>query len=372
MLFRSVSQSRYAASNTTIVKVEQFPTQRTLQSFPLKNIDDIREKILYNNSTSAYIVDGTAKAPYGLVVSHDSNNKLNTTYPQYGLAIKTYQSDIFNNWLNTTTVNNITSKTNISTATGSFSIDTLVTSKKIWEMLNKIAIAGGTYEDWLNTMFTNSYHKNTEIPVYIGGMSQEIVFQEILSNSATANEPLGTLAGRGILSKNGKKGGKIKIRVDEPSYLIGISSITPRIMYSQGNDYDDLILTMDDFHKPALDQIGFQDLLTDKMLWSQRDLSNPNSTLSAGKQPAWIDYKTNFDESCGNFAAYMNESFMVLNREYSFNSNGVATDINTYIDPTKYNHIFADQSLDNMNFWVQILIGAKVRRGISASLMPKM
>ena len=62
-------------------------------------------------------------------------------------------------------------------------------------------------------------------------MSQEIVFQEILSNSATANEPLGTLAGRGILSKNGKKGGKIKIRVDEPSYLIGISSITPRIMY---------------------------------------------------------------------------------------------------------------------------------------------
>ena len=68
----------------------------------------------------------------------------------------------------------------------------------------------------------------------------------------------------------------------------------------------------------------------------------------------------------------MNESFMVLNREYSFNSNGVATDINTYIDPTKYNHIFADQSLDNMNFWVQILIDAKVRRGISASLMPKM
>ena len=177
----------YSTSNAIIVKVEQFPTQRTLQSFPLKNIDEIREKILYHNSTTAYIVDGAAKAPYGLVVSHASNNKLNTTYPQYGLAIKTYQSDIFNNWLNTTTVNNITSKTNISTASGSFSIDTLVTSKKIWEMLNKIAIAGGTYEDWLNTMFTNSYHKNTEIPVYIGGMSQEIVFQEILSNSATSN-----------------------------------------------------------------------------------------------------------------------------------------------------------------------------------------
>ena len=54
----------YASSNAIILNVGQFPTQRTLKSFPLKNIDDIREKILYNNSTSAYIVDGAAKAPY--------------------------------------------------------------------------------------------------------------------------------------------------------------------------------------------------------------------------------------------------------------------------------------------------------------------
>ena len=45
----------YATSNAIIIKVEQFPSQRTLQSFPLKNLDDIREKILYNNSTTAHI-----------------------------------------------------------------------------------------------------------------------------------------------------------------------------------------------------------------------------------------------------------------------------------------------------------------------------
>ena len=34
--------------------------------------------------------------------------------------------------------------------------------------------------------------------MFEGGVSQEIVFQEIISNSASEDEPLGTLAGRGV------------------------------------------------------------------------------------------------------------------------------------------------------------------------------
>ena len=29
------------------------------------------------------------------------NNKLNTTDPQYGLCLKTYNSDLYQNWINT-------------------------------------------------------------------------------------------------------------------------------------------------------------------------------------------------------------------------------------------------------------------------------
>ena len=35
-----------------------------------------------------------------------------------------------------------------------------------------------------------------ETPTFEGGVSQEIVFQEVVSNSAYGDEPLGTLAGR--------------------------------------------------------------------------------------------------------------------------------------------------------------------------------
>ena len=47
---------------------------------------------------------------------------------------------------------------------------------------------------------------------------------------------------------------------------MGIVSITPRVDYCQGNDWDMFQLkTMDDLHKPALDGIGYQDLLTYEM-----------------------------------------------------------------------------------------------------------
>ena len=103
-------------------------------------------------------------------------------------------------------------------------------------MLNRIAVSGGTYQDWVETVYTSSWNMHTETPMYEGGMSSEIEFQEVVSNSATADEPLGTLAGRGI--NTSKKGGKLHIKVKEPSYIMGIVSITPRVDYCQGNDFD--------------------------------------------------------------------------------------------------------------------------------------
>ena len=51
-----------------------------------------------------------------------------------------------------------------------------------------------------------------ETPTFEGGVSQEIVFQEVVSNSASGDEPLGTLAGRGVTTE-GQKGGHIRIKV---------------------------------------------------------------------------------------------------------------------------------------------------------------
>ena len=165
----------------------------------------------------------------------------------------------------------------------------------------------GKVPAWINYMTNfNKVYGNfaTEIPRYEGGLSKEIIFQEITSFYGSSEEnPLGTLAGRGTLSQK-HKGGKSIIRVNEPCYVMGIVSITPRIDYSQGNDWAVNLLTLDDLHKPQLDEIGFQDLLLDLMSASttQTDIDFMPKFTAIGTVPAWLNYMTNFNKVYGNFA----------------------------------------------------------------------
>ena len=51
-------------------------------------------------------------------------------------------------------------------------------------MLNRIAISGGTYNDWIETVYTTDYVSRSEIPEYQGGMSSEIQFQQVEKKGA--------------------------------------------------------------------------------------------------------------------------------------------------------------------------------------------
>ncbi len=289
--------------------------------------------------------------------------------PLGGLCLKTHMSDIFNNWINeewVTGENGIEKITAIDTSSGSFTIDTLNLAKKVYEMLNRIAVSGGSYKDWIETVYTTDYYFRAETPVYEGGMSSEIEFEEIVSNSASeanGNEPLGTLAGRGV--NTSMKGGNIIIKVNEPCYIIGIASITPRVDYSQGNDWDMYLRTLDELHKPQLDGIGYQDLIATRMDWRAREVH------AIGKQPAWINYMTNFNKTAGEFAVGGSQSFMVLNRMYNTPSlNEGIQNASTYILPQDYNQVFAEQSVLSQNFWVQIGARVEARRVMTAKQIP--
>ena len=293
----------------------------TLKAHPLEDIDKTREEILSLGSQEGLIQFESGKGNITQEYLKDLiqvGTEFYSTNPQMGLAIKTYQSDIFNNWINTEWIdgeNGINAITAVDVSEGKLELDTLILAKKVYNMLNRIAISGGTYNDWIETVYTTDYVSRSEIPEYQGGMSSEIQFQEVVSNSATEEEPLGTLAGRGI--NVGKKGGDITVKVTEPCYLMGICSITPRVDYSQGNDFDIMLDNLDQIHKPQLDQIGFQDLVTWKMDADQiKWVNGVLKEYSVGKQPAWIDYMTNYNKTYGNFAVGESESFMVLNRIY--------------------------------------------------------
>jgi len=364
--------------NRTFTQWDYIPDGYTgepgLETFPLENIDTMRDLILNGGNGSVQITD-TSIEPYGFLCQN-SNGVNNMEVTMEGLGIKTYQSDIFNNWINTAWIDGvggITDLTSIDTSGGSFSLDTLNLSRKIYDLLNRVAVAGGSYGDWVMAAYDHESYLRTETPMYMGGLAKEIVFQEVISNAGTSDQPLGTLGGRGTLS-NKHKGGNIYIKVNEPSYIMGIVSITPRIDYSQGNRWDVHLDNIDELHKPSLDEIGFQETSTEQICWwdTKWDGLTTWQQNSMGKQPAWINYMTNYNRTYGNFAKRENEMFMTLNRRYEAkqNTGWAIKDLTTYIDPSKYNFIFAETSLDAQNFWVQIGVDMEVRRKMSAKIMP--
>lgn len=356
-----------------------------LTPFPLKNIDDERTAILAAPSTSAYIVSNL-KMPYGAATgsitlpNHDRTKTYTSSkawYSQAGLAVKTYLSDRFNNWLNTEWIDGTTGGINAITAVdvtdGKLTMDALILQKKIFNMLNRVAITDGTYQAWREATYGIRSATLPESPIFCGGMQSEIAFDEIVSNSATDEEPLGTLAGRGVATMY-KSGRGLKIKCTEPSMIMALGSITPRVDYSQGNKWWTRLQTMDDFHKPTLDAIGFQELIAEEAAaWSTEGTGNHELIYqSLGKQPSWIEYTTDVNETYGEFAAGMPLAFMCLNRVYEENEDHTIGNASTYIDPTIYNNIFAESRLSSQNFWVQVAFDVTARRVMSAKQIPNL
>lgn len=356
-----------------------------LTPFPLKNIDDERTAILAAPSTSAYTINNI-KMPYGaatgsLTLPNYNRTKTYTSsnawYSQAGLAVKTYLSDRFNNWLNTEwidgTTGGINSITAVDVTDGKLTMDALILQKKIFNMLNRVAITDGTYQAWREATYGIRSATLPESPIFCGGMQSEIAFDEIVSNSATDEEPLGTLAGRGVATMY-KSGRGLKIKCTEPSMIMALGSITPRIDYSQGNKWWTRLQNMDDFHKPTLDAIGFQELVAEEAAaWSTEATGNDGLIYqSLGKQPSWIEYTTDVNETYGEFAAGMPLAFMCLNRVYEENSDHTIGNTSTYIDPTIYNNIFAESRLSSQNFWVQVAFDVTARRVMSAKQIPNL
>lgn len=359
-----------------------------LGQYDLKVLDQIRDVILHKKGNETLIIsssnvgesaNGSAElAKFTDDIIKSQNNKLG------GMLLKTYDSDIFNNWVKTDWIDGaggITEITSIDITAndGKLTMDALNLQQKVYNMLNRIAVSGGTYRDWLETVYTaGKYLDRPETPVFIGGMTQYIEFDEVISKSATETEygsqPLGDIA---AIGRGGKplNNGHIHYQCEEPGYIMGLMAITPMVDYSQGNDFDLNLQTIDDLHKPALDGIGYQDLIQEQMVGETSVYNggpeiNKIKHLAANKTVAWIDYMTNYNRTFGDFAAGEALDFMVLNRRYEVSNKNTIEDLTTYIDPQKYIEIFADTSIDSQNFWVQTVVQATRRGNYSAKQIP--
>ena len=251
-----------------------------LKQYDLEILDQIRDVILHKKGNETLILHGS-----NLDETNNGSTELENMFSDLinsqaeklgGMLLKTYDSDIFNNWVKTDWIDGkggITEITSIDITAndGKLTMDALNLQQKVYNMLNRIAVSGGTYRDWLETVYTaGKYLDRPETPVFIGGMTQYIEFDEVISKSATettyGNQPLGDIA---AIGRGGKplNNGHVHYQCEEPGYIMGLMAITPIVDYSQGNDFDLNLQTIDDLHKPALDGIGYQDSINSERAW---------------------------------------------------------------------------------------------------------
>lgn len=351
-----------------------------LKEYDLKAIDRMMMRIMANvESTNPLIIDETSESPYNSSFKNYETAEgevYNINKPMIGMALGTYQSDVFNNWLDNDTINALNNKSKVKVdEQGEFSIDMLNITQKLYNYNQRIGVTDGTLNEWRELTYGQKTVGKSLKPVYEGGLSKEIVFDMVVSTAGTEQDPLGTIASRGQFGSK-HKGGYCVIDTDEEKLVMVLCKITPRIVYNQGNDWTTNLKTLEDLHKPALDKIGYQNLITDTMVAAETQVNNTQMTIttySAGKQPAWQWYRTNYDDALGNMAS--TEDYKVFGRRYETHSvNGIIKikDLTTYIDPTKFNEVFAVSSLDAMNFDVQVGMDAKLTLVMSEEVIPNL
>ena len=148
--------------------VSQGLGQPQLTEFDLDNIDGMRMDILEAvRDVTAFEIDNTSAAPYGLGLGLASGDWWDAykLASQEGLGIKTYQSDLFNNWISTEWIDGtggVAEVTAVDTTGNEFTIDALNLANKVYNMLNRIAISGGSYDDWLDAVYTHERSKSCE------------------------------------------------------------------------------------------------------------------------------------------------------------------------------------------------------------------
>ena len=141
-----------------------------MKNYKLEDLDTLREDIL-SKGRAEYII-GNNNKNCGVDSINEMVSDIANGGQLYGLPLKTHFSDLFNNWVNKEWIdgdNGITALTSIDTSGGSFTIDTLNLSQKVYNLLNRIAVSGGTYKDWIETVYTTDYYFRAETPVYEGG-----------------------------------------------------------------------------------------------------------------------------------------------------------------------------------------------------------
>ncbi len=122
---------------------------------------------------------------------------------------------------------------------------------------------GNRYEEFIQREFgIKPRDYRIQRPEYLGGGRGLLNISEVLQTAEAADTGVGTMRGHGVASISQRP---IRFRCPEHGVLIGLLSIRPKSVYTQGVDREWLKRSRLDFFTPELASIGMQEVLQQEL-----------------------------------------------------------------------------------------------------------
>lgn len=203
---------------------------------------------------------------------------------------------------------------------------------------------GYKYKDQIKSHFgVDVSYAELDMPEFIGGMSRNIVMNDITQTSATgingSDSPLGSWAGNG--SCFGGSDHSITHYCDEHGFIMGVMYISPVPNYPQALDRFWIKSDPFDYYFPEFGHIGMQPI-QNKLVAPLQGTAASNEEVF-GYQRSWYEYLGSLDQVHGDFLTSLDN--YVIQRHFEEQPK-LGADFTTINDATAY-QIFADQSVND-------------------------
>lgn len=183
--------------------------------------------------------------------------------------------------------------------TGSVSVRDLRASSALQRYAERSLKYGNRYEEFIQREFgVKPRDSRIQRPEYLGGGRGILNISEVLQTAEGTDTSVGTMRGHGIASVAQRP---IRFKSPEHGIIIGLLSIRPKAVYTQGIEREFLKRSRLDFFTPELANIGMQEVLTQELFATS---SNKNAIF--GYNDRYQEYRYHKPLVTGEFRKTLN------------------------------------------------------------------
>ena len=330
-----------------------------------------------------------------------------------GLLSVPYQPDLFNNIIKAGESPTAYIEVEQQDGKDVVAVPRLRLQTKVQNMLDRMFVSGGRFEDLLRTLFGTKGSPTVNKPEFLGAWQASIDPTNVVSQAPGAGSDgtvdLGQMAARVDRFSSFKGSQGVDYYAKEPGTIMFISMLVPEPAYFQGLNPDLVGMTFADDFNPEMNGIGFQAVPRHRYstlpvgTLPQKPYESSVSVLSSpwvqtapianadpnlvevGEEVAWSWLRTDYPTLHGEFAENGFWQYWTLARRYSYYgpkavvSGDVPEDereyygsenFTTYINPLDWQYIFTARTQMDANFMLYASFDATVTSSLSKNYMP--